>query len=189
MAASVEDLVRLAWEADAERRPALGDALLTLAVAEAGPGGSPLAARCRRLLARRRPGHWFAGGPEVGPVPARPDVASALAKLRAMFPAVRVERLLLRGAVLRGPYDGQSPPLAGILDDLDTARKPAAATRRPKPPLDGRPLRFPAARTGPANPADPEGQLLALYVSVLLALAVLLDGVVAGPSARDQRAA
>ena len=48
--ATVEGLLRLAWLAEVEGRPRLRDAVMTLAVAESGPGDAVLAERCRRKL-------------------------------------------------------------------------------------------------------------------------------------------
>src|SRR4051794_29326230 len=72
MSAVVEDLLRLGWEANADGRPGMRDALLTMAVAEAGADDAVLADRCRRLLIAHRPDHCFAWSTTVGHALRRP---------------------------------------------------------------------------------------------------------------------
>ena len=189
-----EDLLRLAWQVGSEGKPGTRDALLTLAVAESGAGEAVLAERCRRLLVARQPGHWFASTATVGQALTHPRVAGALTKLKAMFPPVRVQRLLLRFDAAHGPYTGSPTPLGRVLQGLSLAPdEPAVAPARPAgepatPLPRPRALPFP----GTATPADPDGAIGALYLAVLLALAVLLQDVVARQpitSASDARAA
>jgi hypothetical protein len=192
-----EDLLRLAWQVGSEGKPGMRDALMTLAVAESGPADAVLADRCRRLLVARQPGHWFASVPTLGQALTHPKVAGALAKLRAMFPPVRVQRLLLRFDTAHGPFTGHPTPFGQVLQDLSLAPDdlPGAASRPAGPVRDpSRPR--PAARAlpfpGVATPADPDGSIGALYLAVLLALAVLLDSVLAqqpADASSDSRAA
>lgn len=127
MAAVVEDLLRLAWRANADGRAGMRDALLTLAVAESGADDAVLAERCRKLLVAHRPDHCFAGPMPIGHALARPKVAETLRKLRFMYPPVRVRHLLLRGGAAGGPYTSPDLPLWRVLEDLAPDRKSAAA--------------------------------------------------------------
>lgn len=185
-----EDLLRLAWQVGGEGKPGTRDALLTLAVAESGAGDAVLAERCRRLLVARQPGHWFASTATVGQALTHPRIAGALTKLKAMFPPVRVQRLLLQFDAAHGPYTGGPTPLVRVLQGLSLApeESPVAPVRTAAPRSQPRALPFPGA----ATPADPDGAIGALYLAVLLALAVLLQDVVARhpvTSASDTRAA
>ena len=71
MGTLIEDLLRLAWQADRDNKPGLRDAVLTLAAAESGSESVVLAERCRRLLVARRPDHWFATSPTYSATPGR----------------------------------------------------------------------------------------------------------------------
>jgi hypothetical protein len=191
MAAVVEDLLRLAWQANADGRPGMRDALLTLVVAESGPDEAVMAERCRRLLIAHRPDHCFAASTTLGQALSRPRAAGALTTLRRMYPPVRVRHLLLRGAAARGPFALHELPLSRVLEDLllDRSIAPAAASARDRrrESETGRALPFPAAAGAPARrsidlpgldleiPTD--DRVAVFYVSVLLALAVLLDNV------------
>jgi hypothetical protein len=177
----VEGLMRLAWHAESDGKPGTRDALLTLVVVESLAEDAVLAERCRRLLVARQPGHWFAAAPTVSQALARDRVASALAKLKSMFPPVRVRHLLLREEARRGPYTGRSPSLTSLMDDLI----PLPEGRRIAMPHA---LPFPAGRSAQYSETDPDGKLAAFYFSVLLAMAVLLQGVLE-QSSTDSRAA
>jgi hypothetical protein len=192
----VEDLLRLAWQVAGEGKPGLRDALLTLAVAESGPDDAVLAERCRRLLVARQPDHWFASTATLGQALTHPKVAGALTKLRAMFPPVRVQRLLLRFDAQNGPFTGRPLPLERVLQGLSLApeeQHPAAAVRPAERELSRlrtppRALPFP----GTAAPNDPEGEIGALYLAVLLTMAILLSDVIQqqpAAGASDTRAA
>jgi hypothetical protein len=177
----VERLLRLAWHADSEGKPGTRDALLTLVVVESMADDAVLAERCRRLLVTRQPGHWFASAPTVSQALARDRVAAALAKLRSMFPPVRVRHLLLREEVRRGPYTGRAPSMRQLTEDLIPSPEPRRAT-------EPHALPFSAARPAGVGPeTDPDGTLAAFYLSVLFALAVLLQGVL-NQSAKDRAA-
>ena len=191
--AAVEDLLRLAWQADVDGRPGMRDAILTLTVAECGPADAVLAERCRKLLAARRPDHWFATSATLGQALSHKKVIEALARLRATFPPMRVARLLMKGAVLGGPFLGRPLPLSRVLCDLslepeDRATKDKHLSSRPLE--TARALPFPGAATtnGPADSSGPDPALIALYWSVWVAMAALLSTVVEA-SARESRAA
>ena len=194
---SFEDLLRLAWQVGSEGKPGTRDALMTLAVVESGPAEAVLADRCRRLLVARQPGHWFASMATVGQALTHPRVAGGLTKLRAMFPPVRVQRLLLRFDAAHGPFTGRPMPFGHVLRGLSLAPDaPPAAASRPAGPVRDQSRPRPVARAlpfpGVANPADPDGSIGALYLAVLLTLAVLLNSVIAQQSAdasSDSRAA
>jgi hypothetical protein len=196
MGTAVEDLLRLARQAEREGRPGTRDALLTLAVAESLADEPALAERCRGLLTARQPNHWFATADTHAEALGRAGVVDALAKLRAMFPAVRVQRLLLRADALRGPYTGRRVSLTRILGGL-TVPPPRARTPISRRDLDPHPHALPFPLASAPRPAgsvhegediDPDGSLVALYWSVLMAMATLLH-VVLQPAARDSRAA
>ena len=186
MGAEVEDLLRLALQADGEGRPGTRDALLTLAVAESFADDPTLSERCRSLLTARQPDHWFATSSTHALALGQSRVIHGLARLRAIFPPVRVERLLLRGNALRGPFSRRPLPLPQVLDALSVP-PPAAAPPEPLPHA----LRFPEPSIEPTRRAggvDPDGALVALYWSLLVAMAVLLNTVLE-PAARDSKAA
>lgn len=178
MATVVEDLLRLAWQVDGDGLPNLRDALLTLAVAEGVSDGDGLGERCRRVLVANHPGHWFAASVSPGDALRHPKVAAALVKLRAMFPPVRVRHLLLRGDAKRGAFTGLPRTTREILGDLARPRDESLAPALP----------FPAPGQARPDNADPDGSLAALYLAVLLAMAVLLKSVVE-PASRDGKAA
>jgi hypothetical protein len=190
MGTAVEDLVRLAWRADGDGRSGTRDALLTLAVAEGLADEPALAERCGMLLTARQPDHWFGTPARYAEALENPRVVDALTKLRATFPPVRVRHLLLRAEAQSGPYTGRVPSLSRIIKRL-TGLPAAAVPTTPLPPLSranlrARSLPFPVPIT--VKPADPDGELVALYWSILLAMAVLLNSVLE-PAARDSRAA
>lgn len=191
MGTTVEDLVRLAWQVDAEGKPGMRDALLTLAVAEGGVDDAVLAERCRRVLVAHRPDHWFATSAPLSQALNHTKVVQNLTRLRCMFPPVRVKWLLMRGAAQTGPYTGKTPSPIQLLRDL-TPRTRRDAGARPVP--HARSLPFPGlARAAesieevPDN-LDPEGSLITTYLTVLLAMAVLVKSVIE-VQARDSRAA
>jgi hypothetical protein len=190
MGTSVEDLVRLASWADNEGRSGTRDALLTLAVAEGIADEPALAERCRLLLSTRTPDHWFGTSDRQSEALKTPRVAEALSKLRAMFPPVRVQHLLLRADAERGPYTGQAVSLARLFKKL-TMIPPPSVPNTPLPPLARRDLRtrsLPFPVPIEVKPVDPDGKIVALYWSVLVAMAALLNTVLE-PAARDTRAA
>jgi hypothetical protein len=184
--AVVEDLLRLAWQANTDGRPGMRDALLTLVIAEGGPEDAVIGERCRKLLIAHRPDHCFAASTTIGQALSRPRVASAMTTLRRMYPPVRVQHLLLRASAARGPFELHALPLARVVDDLllDRSIAPAAASARERrrEAATGRPVPFPAASVSGGEfgaglnlPLDDE--VARFYVAVLLSLAVLLDNV------------
>ncbi len=188
---SAEQLLRLAWQAERDGRSTLRDALMTLAVAESGAEDAVLAERCRRQLIAKRPDHWFASFPTCGQALANSRVKAAIERLRATFPQVRVERLLLKGDVCRGPYTGRLSPLPTLLEDLCPPAIPPA-------PMDTDPSSetisafpfpgiAPSSATAPAQVEDP-ADVFTFYMTVLLAMAMLLASVQTS-AAKDSRAA
>ena len=188
MVKAIEDLLRLAWQADGDDKPGLRDALLTLAVVDSGTENAVLAERCRRLLVARRPDHWFATTPTLGNAMAQPRVAAALGRLRATFPPVRVQRHLLRYAVQGGPFTGRSPSLTRVLEDLSLVPEEGKTSSRPDAAGRHRLQALPFPGTGAGTGTDPDGSLAALYLTVLLAMAVLLNAVIE-PASCDSQAA
>jgi hypothetical protein len=188
MSGVVDGLLRLAWYAETGGKPGTRDALLTLAVAECIGDDAALAERCRRLVVAYQPGHWYATSPTLAEALGRGKVAEAMAKLRAMFPPVRVRHLLLREAMRRGPYTGRRPSPAKLLDDLAPAGSEIAVYAAPR----ALPFLAPAARAGGGDgtvEVDPDGSLARFYLSVLLAIAVLLQSVLAPGSSEGSKAA
>lgn len=182
---SAEDALRLAWRADRDGRAGMRDALLTLALAESGPDDAVAAERCRKFLVAGRPHHWLASFPTLGQALAHPRVAGEIRLFRAMYPPVRVRHLLRRSDVLLGPYTGRRVPRARILDDLFGPRTPRQAPAGDSPPSA---LPFATGSAGTVErPDDPE-DLSVFYLTVLLAIAILLATVPA-PAAQGTRAA
>jgi hypothetical protein len=171
---AAEDALRLAWLADRAGHATRRDALVTLAVAAGAAEGAPWVERARAWLIVRRPDHFFGAFPSLAQALADPRVLKALSRLHYSFPDGRVRWLLRRSASGRGPYTARRESLAIIMDDLFRApsrRRPVQAD--PIPQLDE------ATRV----------QLTRSYVTVLLAMAVLLDNVLDPPADRKSRAA
>jgi hypothetical protein len=197
---SAKDLLRLAWQADRDGQAALRDALMTLGVVESGPGEVVAAERCRRWLITTRPDHWLASFQTLGQALGHPHVVQAIGRLRATFPAARVQHLLLRNDAARGPYTGNPAPSALLLDELLAPTAGVFAEfdiPTPAPAVDAEPrsdevpaFPFPvggsaaAATDGAADPAA----LLAFYQAVLFAIAMLL-AIVIPATAKDNKAA
>jgi hypothetical protein len=188
MSEMVEDLLRLAREADKANRPGMRDALLTLVVAESGADDAVLAERCRRLLVAHRPDHCFAATATLGQALQRPQVAAALGTLRGMYPPVRVRHLLLRAEAAHGPFQPHRLPTARIVEDLSLNRAVAPAAARRRRPDNSRPLPFPTPSRH--DQVDPDGKMAVFYASVLFALALLLESVLLpGSSDKGSKAA
>ena len=200
------DALRLAWEAEHDGRARLRDALLTLAVAESGPGDA-WAERCRSRLVGDRPDHFFARFATVAQALEDPRVVDARDRLRQKYPEARVQWLLLKARAARGPYLGRPESLDAMVEDLagpsaevENVRLDAAqASRGPiQRQRASRPLAFalsyppmpsafePASDLDdePAVP-DPDGptddpanrEFATYYQSVFLAIAFLLASV------------
>jgi hypothetical protein len=215
---AAENLLRLAWQAERDGRPGLRDRLVTLAIVASGPDDAAWADRCRRRLIARRPDHWLAAFPISGRDQSHPRVAEALGLLRTTYPPGRVRRLLFRAEVRRGPFTGRRVAFSRILTDLTGSApgslpsgshgdgpgpKPSATriiTRRAvgvaggsggsgraAVPLPGDPPGAESDREPARDPAA-TGSLIAFYLTVLLAIAMLLTTVLR-PSARDSWAA
>ncbi len=186
---TIEDLLRLAWLANSDEKPGLRDALLTLAAVDSGRDDAVLAERCRRLLVARRPDHWFATTPTVGSAMSHPQVAAALARLRTTFPPVRVQRHLLRYEVQSGPFTGRSTSLNRVLEDLSLVPDEAKTKPRSRPvPINqdrAQALPFP----GTSTQIDADGSLSNFYLTILLAMAVLLKTVTEPSSLDNSQAA
>lgn len=169
---TVESLLRLAWRAETAGKPKLRDAVMTLAVAESGPDESLLAERCRRLLIAREPHHWYATGTTLGHALAQDRVAAVVEKLRAMFPPVRVERMLFRGEVEDGPFRETVVPLRRVFEELNLIpARPGSSSgaRRPR-----NTLLFPT----PDDREDGDArrrEMGAFYMTLLFSMAVLLN--------------
>ncbi len=162
---AVENLLRLAWQADRDGRAGRRDTLLSLAVSEA-PAQAPWLAACRRRLIRSRPEHPFGAFPTVAAALADPRVSRTLAKLRDAYPPGRVRHLLGRDAVRCGAFPGREPSLAVLLSDLFPTPTRSAPHR-------------PTARAVPAPTSAPTGSPVRYYYEVLIAAALLLRLVLA----------
>jgi hypothetical protein len=211
---AIDDLMRLAWLAQRDGRPGVRDVLMTLAVAQSGPEDAIVADRCRRKLIARRPDHFFAPFRTLGRALADSRVAQALKQLRSIYPPARVEWLLLQGDARRGPYTGQHLSRATILEELVGLPLEPQRTFEPQavaiatsvqPPAgssptvedaagssDERPaLPFASAEAGPTRTSealDDPAALVTFYLTVLLAIAILLHCVNSSP-AQDTKAA
>ncbi len=198
---AIDDFLRVAWWAQREGRGPLREAMLTLAVAEGGPGAG-WAERCRARLLAERPGHFLGARPSLEGALADPRVAEAIGKLRGQYPPGRVGWLRFRSEVAEGPYTGDDAPLAEIIDAL-AGPAAEADVRRDAPEL----VRGPLARNrvevavgvtpsgpmrngvsdtaadawadGPDTATD-EDASVGFYLAVLLAIAMLLASVERG---------
>jgi hypothetical protein len=198
---SAEDLLRLAWQANRNGQPTLRDALMTLAVVESGPDEAVYASRCRRWLIAKRPDHWLTSFATLGQAVNHPRVVQAIERLRSSFPPARVRQLLFRDNVLRGPYQERSIPISLMVDDLlGTSVAGHSAERVPTAPISrGRetgshevpalPFSAPGGDfSANAEAEDDAASLLVTYLTVLMAMAILLASVLP-PSVKDSRAA
>lgn len=114
---ATEDLLRSAREAEHDGRPALREALLTLAVAESGPS-DPWADRCRARLISERPDHFLGKFTTIGEALGDPRVVASMDRLRARFPPMRVAWLLFGARATRGAYTGRTESLGAMIEDL-----------------------------------------------------------------------
>lgn len=165
---SVEDDLRLAWQADRDGRAGRRDALLTLAAAGAQPD-APWLAPCRARLIRSRPNHLFSRFESVAEARAHPKVAYALEKLRALYPAGKVANLVKRDEVCRGLSNGRRVPMSIILDDLlgSVRRRRRVSRLGQTRSLAPRPPKVPALAETHAR--------VRFSLSVLWTLAILLE--------------
>lgn len=190
---AVEDLLRLAWQADRDGRAGRRDALLTLAAAEAPPD-APWLVRCRRRIVRGRPDHPFAAFTTVADAMAEPRIRGGIARLREQYPPGRVVALLRRDAVRRGPWTGREPSLSVVLSDLFPATEARPSLGR----VAGIAPRGVAAQAAskldrsrdnrPAPAAASGGSTARFYLEVLTGIALLLSQVL-DESGRGTRAA
>ena len=209
---AVDDHLRLAWHAQRDGRGPLREAMLTLAVAESGPGDG-WAQRCRARLLSERPNHILGAHPTLERTLADPRVVGAIRKLKGRYPPGRIGWLRFRAELAAGSYTGEVPPLATILDALveppaqaDVRRDPAGSIRGPLArsraevavgATPAGPLRAIAAGTngGSARGARADESDTAtvadeatwsFYLAVLVAIAMLLASAESG---RNPRAA
>jgi hypothetical protein len=162
-----EDELRLAWHAHREGHVGRRDALLTLAVADAGPDDEVWAERFRRWLIHRRPDHCFAAFPTRRHALADPGVLAVLRRVRRTHPPIRVRHLLLRGEAQRGPYHEEKESVWSLVESILAPsaheRSLSAVSQR---------------RAEPWRPDLPQrAGLLLLSVLLALALAESKDGV------------
>ena len=139
-------------------------------------------ARCQSVLSKRLPPEWFDGA-EVSCLRIKNErVTRTLEKLRLMFPTIRIRRLLMRAEIIQGPYSPNSPKIEQLLRDL------RLLSPRPNSAEVGRgpqSLPFPGS-----TDSDHDGELVAFYWSVLVAMAALLSVVLQAEASKpDQRAA
>lgn len=173
---SASDELRLAWQAHREGRAGRRDALLTLAVASGYPQGAPWAGAVRDYLVAAHPGHLFSGSHHVDESLADRRVIAGLKKLREVFPTARVRSLVRRDDVLRGPYSGTRGAIRYLVDDL---LAPSRGHSRGPLKLGATGATGPAAAPPvSAEPSTPD-PIVAYYLNVLLAIAMLCATVVA----------
>lgn len=166
---AAEDDLRLAWQAARDGRPGMRDVLLTLAVASQDAAGAPWADRCRRHLVRARPGHPFTKHATLAQALVDPDVIEKLRQLRELFPPTRVLRLLQRADVLRGTYTGRRVSATILVEEL-LGPEPALRSRAQRPRQPRQPHVLPPRE----RDADSDGALASFYLTVLIAIAMLL---------------
>src|SRR5262249_6634667 len=159
-----------------------------LAVAESGLDDAISAERCRKLLVAGRPDPWVTSFPTIGQALAHPPGGGEVDRLPVAYPPAPLFSLLLRPRAPRGPFTGPRPPLASVLDDLGSVRIPARTRQASAPPPA---LPFSAATAATAAKTeradDPQG-ILNFYLTVLMAIAILLASV-QPPVAQDTKAA
>lgn len=127
---SMEDDLRLAWQANRVGKHGRRDALLTLAAVQA-PADTPWLPTCRARLIETHPDHIFARFTTLSEALEHPRVDYALEKLRALYHPGKVANLVRRDEVRRGPWTGQRPPLSRILNDLFDRRSPTLSRSVP----------------------------------------------------------
>lgn len=208
---AVDDHLRLAWHAERDGRGPLREAMLTLAVAESAPGDG-WAERCRARLLAERPNHILGAHPTLERSLADPRVAEAIRKLRGQYPPGRIGWLRFRAEFTAERYTGDVAPLATILDALfgppaeaDVRRDAAESVRGPfarnrvevsigTTPAGPRRAVVAGSCLGPAGESwttDEAGSTVAdeatsaLYLAVLLAIAMLLASVESGRRPRS----
>jgi hypothetical protein len=176
---AADEVLRLAWFADRDGRAGRRDALVTLALTVGAAENAAWTERARAWLIARRPDHVFAAFPTIEAALANEQVAEALMRLGRIYPPGRVRWLLQRAAVRQGPYTGRRESLAIVLDDLFRSRKQAGDH-------SGRG----AASDGSTPPLSDEtrAELTTFYLTVLLAIAVLLDSVLRRPGQGNKAA-
>ena len=182
MGTTVEALIRLAWQSEVEGKPGTRDALLTLAVAEGGVDELVLAEKARRVLVSNRPDHWFASPVPMSQWMDNPQVVSTLSKLRTMFPPVRVRHMLMRGDAQRGPFSGRVDSPSTLLLDLVPGPTPPRPHIKPKA---SKATVSPTAKRPEMSAQSSQQDLVALYWSVLLAMAVLMKCVMEPDSSKS----
>jgi hypothetical protein len=189
---AIDDFLHVACWAQREGRGPLRE----------GTPGEGWAERCRARLLAERPGHFLGAHPSLERTLADPRVVEAIGKLRGQYPPGRVGWLRFRSEVAEGPYTGEDPPLAAIIDALagpaaeaEVRRDAAEAVRGPLARsrvevsvgvTPGGPMR--AASPGAyisesddePDAASDEDADAGLYLAVLLAIAMLLASVERG---------
>jgi hypothetical protein len=130
-----------------------------------------------------RADHIYARFPTLEKALADERVAGVVVRLRAVYPPMRVQRLLERAAVLRGTYTGRKPSLPVLLDELlgteesRPRRLPDASLPAPYLPREAQgAVSKRSAKAAVAaesrEPLDPD--IHTFYLTVLLAIAMLL---------------
>ncbi len=180
---TADDALRLAWISHRHGREAHRDALLTLAVASGVPSGAPWVDRVRDFLVSRRRDHLFATFVELDEALSDRRVMAALGRLRLSFPPERVEWLVRRDAVGRGPYSGRSARVETLLGDIlakprvkrlrDRVRLGLAGSASSTSIPAGALAPLGAVTTHEAGLPEASGPILAFYLTVLLGIAGL----------------
>lgn len=202
---AAEDVLRLAWYADRDGRRGRRDALVTLALAEGRSEDAGWVERARQWLLAVRPDHVFATFASLDRALADKHVAEAMSGLKHAYPPARVRTLLLRAAARRGRFNGRPASLSIILDDLfrphrseppriehaaqrASTKAPATVPLLPSAPSNPFLPRDDAARSSVARDDGSSTDLVNFYLTLLLAMAVLLDSVIR-PREQGSRAA
>ena len=199
----------MAWIAERAGRFGTRDVLLTLAIASSAPEDDWTLIAWLRLL-EATPNHFFAIYPSLSVALDNPGVARSLNKLRQSFPPSRIEHLLARAAVSSGPYYGCAIPLRIVIDDLVGSRtmlhaKPNGSQRPSSQPKrhDSSKQTVVAARQEMKTSSDSvrtrsrvesmqsqrDELIPALYMSVLLGLAIIFVSSLTEKDLKESRAA
>ena len=189
METDMEAMLRLAWFADSRGCAGTRDALLTLAMSVAARHSlanlpRDFNERCQSVLSRRLPNDWFDDTHRAHLRLNDEKVSRTLAKLRLMFPRIRIRHLLMRAEILQGPYMSKRPKFDQVLHDLKLLGA-----------LPKTPVRSSSAASLPFHGSklvgtDDDRELIAFYWSILLAMAALVNlSIQKVESEHDQRAA
>ncbi len=194
------EYVRAAWHAQQHGNASMRDVMLTLSIAQAG-ADEPWTARCRDRLVSNHPSHFFGAHAAVSQALADPRVIHAIKKLELQYPLTRMRWMLLKLEAMTGAFLPAEPELLAMIEELASptvatsisgdVRKHSAEAMRgltPRPRAYGQVHYASAQLDPPSLAADDSGEtsvklnadqgdVEALYLSVLISIALLLKQV------------